>query len=75
VSVAAQILKCLLGVGKRTLCIGNPYFFNTVNQLLEVWLRLKGRCPFCKDHTGPGRDLKLGIIPFTNMPVKAENAG
>ena len=24
---------------------------------------------------GTRRDLKLGIVPFTNMPVKADNAG
>jgi len=31
VSVAAQILKYLLGTCKRALCIGNPSFFWSVN--------------------------------------------
>jgi hypothetical protein len=39
---------------------------------LPLWLAKNTRQFF---NTGPGRDLKLGIVPFTNMPVKADNAG
>jgi hypothetical protein len=26
-------------------------------------------------NTGPGRDMQLGVVPFTNVAVKADNAG
>ena len=42
-SVAAKILKHLLGAGKGALCISDPSFFgNRVDQLLECLLGFKG---------------------------------
>ena len=50
-------------VFKIVSCSKQPFYF---------WLAKNNRQFF---NTGPGRDLKLGIVPFTNMPVKADNAG
>ncbi len=44
-------------------CSKQPFYF---------WLAKNSRQFF---NPGPGRDLKLGIVPFTNMPVKTDNAG
>jgi hypothetical protein len=44
-------------------CSKQPFYF---------WLAKNNRQFF---NTGPRRDLKLGIVPLTNMPVKADNTG
>jgi hypothetical protein len=41
-------------------------------QALYFWLTENSRQFF---NPGSGRDLKLGVVPFTNVSVKADNAG